>query len=210
MPRLTVMLDEPARMIDEARTRYLCRRARKVICRNYAHMQMVKEADVPFDVAAPLSATNGQSAAWFGRCGASCVWLPDELSLDEAREAVCRAAREEVRVGMLVCGYPQLMVTEHCLLTAEGPCPHSCGTCERRRQERYLVEASGARLPVRVDAHGRTHIFDSCVLDRTKDADTLLRFGTGGFAIDAMLLGADELECAIGTLAAACAAASEA
>ena len=72
------------------------------------------------------------------------------------------------------------------------------------------MEASGARLPVRVDAHGRTRIFDSCVLDRTKDADTLLRFGTGGFAIDAMLLGADELECAIGTLAAACAAASEA
>ena len=197
-------------MIDEARTRYLCRRAHKVICRNYAHMQMAKEADVPFDVAAPLSATNGQSAAWFGRRGASCVWLPDELSLDEIGEAASRAARAGVRVGVLACGYPQLMVTEHCLLTAEGPCPHSCVACERRRQERYLVEASGARLPVRMDAHGRTRIFDSCALDRTEDVDALLRFGTGGFAIDAMLLGADELERAIGTLAAARAAAGEA
>lgn len=210
LPRLTVMLDEPARMIDETRTRCLCRRARKVICRNYAHVQMAKETGVPFDVAAPLSATNGQSAAWFGQCGASCVWLPDELSLDEAREAVCSAAHEGVRVGMLACGYPQLMVTEHCLLTAEGPCSHSCGTCERRRQERYLVEASGARLPVRVDAHGRTRTFDACMLNRTEDVDALLRFGASGFAIDAMLLDEGELECAIDTLAAACAAASEA
>ena len=48
------------------------------------------------------------------------------------------------------------------------------------------------------------------MLNRTEDVDALLRFGTGGFAIDAMLLGADELERAIGTLVAACAAASEA
>ncbi len=210
LPRLTVMLDEPARVSDEERTRHLCRRARKVVCRNYAHVQMASAAGVPFDVAAPLSATNGESAAWFGQQSASCVWLPDELSLDEMGEAASRAACEGVRVGALVLGYPQLMVTEHCLLTAEGPCSHSCGTCERRRQERYLVEASGARLPVRVDARGRTRTFDACMLDRTEDVDALLRFGASGFAIDAMLLDKGELECAIDALATACAAAGEA
>ena len=210
LPRLTVMLDEPARVSDEGRTRHLCRRARKVVCRNYAHVKMASAAGVPFDVAAPLSATNGESAAWFGRRGASCVWLPDELSLDEMGEAASRAAREGVRVGALVLGYPQLMVTEHCLLTAEGPCSHSCGTCERRRRERYLVEASGARLPVRVDARGRTRTFDACMLDRTEDVDALLRFGASGFAIDAMLLDKGELECAIDALATARAATGEA
>lgn len=210
LPRLTVMLDEPARVSDEVRARDLCRHAGKVICRNYAHMQMAKDAGVPFDVAAPLSATNGKSAAWFGQRGASCVWLPDELSLEEMGKAPTHAACEGARVGALVCGYPQLMVTEHCLLVAEGPCSHSCGTCERRRRERYLVETSDARLPVRVDVHGRTRTFDACMLNRTEDVDALLRFGVDNLAIDAMLLDEDELERAIRTLAAAGAEASEA
>ncbi len=203
LPRLTVMLDEPARVPDEVRARDLCRHAGKVVCCNYAHMQMAKEAGTSFDVAAPLSATSGASAAWFGRQGASCVWLPDELSQEEMREAACRAACEGAHVGALAYGYPQLMVTEHCLLTAEGPCSHSCSTCERRRQERYLVETSGARLPVRVDARGRTRTFDACVLDRTEDVDALLHSGVGSLVIDAMLLDEGELEGAIRALVAA-------
>ena len=55
-----------------------------------------------------------------------------------------------------------------------------------------------------------TRTFDACMLNRIEDVDALLRFGASGFAIDAMLLDEGELECAIDTLAAACAAASEA
>ena len=58
------------------------------------------------------------------------------------------------------------MVCEHCLLTAEGACATDaateqvyCRECSRRRQERYLVERDGTRLPVVVDACGRTRIF---------------------------------------------------
>ena len=60
---------------------------------------------------------------------------------------------------------PELMVCEHCLLTAEGVCATDatgqvrCRDCLRRRQARYLVERDGTRLPVAIDACGRTRIF---------------------------------------------------
>lgn len=64
-------------------------------------------------------------------------------------------------------GSTPLMITEHCLLTAEGPCSNSCPTCPRRLAsqagDRFLVEldrkSSGARLAVRVDEKGRTRLY---------------------------------------------------
>lgn len=64
-------------------------------------------------------------------------------------------------------GSTPLMITEHCLLTAEGPCSNSCPTCPRRLAsqagDRFLVEldrkSSGARLTVRVDEKGRTRLY---------------------------------------------------
>lgn len=197
LPQLTVLLDEPSRVCDEAAARRLLRRAGRVVCRNYAHLQMAGEEAACFDTAAPLSATNGASATWFSQQGARCVWLPDELSLDEVCAAARRAVREGARAGVLVYGHPQLMVTEHCLLTAEGPCAHSCSVCARRQKERYLVEASGARLPVHIDVHGRTRTFDVCVLDRIENVSELMEAGVSDIAIDATLLDASELECAI-------------
>ena len=54
---------------------------------------------------------------------------------------------------------PELMVMEHCVLTAEGPCAGECASCPRRHSARYLVERDATRLHVAVDALGRTRIF---------------------------------------------------
>lgn len=70
-------------------------------------------------------------------------------------------------VDIAVGGSTPLMITEHCLLTAEGPCSDSCPTCPRRLAsqagDRFLVEldrkSSGARLTVRVDEKGRTRLY---------------------------------------------------
>lgn len=70
-------------------------------------------------------------------------------------------------VDIAVGGSTPLMITEHCLLTAEGPCSDSCPTCPRRLAsqagDRFLVEldrkSSGARLAVRVDEKGRTRLY---------------------------------------------------
>lgn len=70
-------------------------------------------------------------------------------------------------VDIAADGSTPLMITEHCLLTAEGPCSNSCPTCPRRLAsqagDRFLVEldrkSSGARLAVRVDEKGRTRLY---------------------------------------------------
>lgn len=70
-------------------------------------------------------------------------------------------------VDIAADGSTPLMITEHCLLTAEGPCSNNCPTCSRRLAsqagDRFLVEldrkSSGARLAVRVDEKGRTRLY---------------------------------------------------
>ncbi len=70
-------------------------------------------------------------------------------------------------VDIAADGSTPLMITEHCLLTAEGPCSNNCLTCPRRLAsqagDRFLVEldrkSSGARLAVRVDEKGRTRLY---------------------------------------------------
>ena len=70
-------------------------------------------------------------------------------------------------VDIAADGSTPLMITEHCLLTAEGPCSNKCPTCPRRLAsqtgDRFLVEldrkSSGARLAVRVDEKGRTRLY---------------------------------------------------
>lgn len=70
-------------------------------------------------------------------------------------------------VDIAADGSTPLMITEHCLLTAEGPCSNNCLICPRRLAsqagDRFLVEldrkSSGARLTVRVDEKGRTRLY---------------------------------------------------
>lgn len=70
-------------------------------------------------------------------------------------------------VDIAADGSTPLMITEHCLLTAEGPCSNNCLTCPRRLAsqagDRFLAEldrkSSGARLTVRVDEKGRTRLY---------------------------------------------------
>lgn len=70
-------------------------------------------------------------------------------------------------VDIAADGSTPLMITEHCLLTAEGPCSNSCPTCPRRLAsqagDRFLAEldrkSSGARFAVRVDEKGRTRLY---------------------------------------------------
>lgn len=171
LPRLTVVLDEVCRAADLPRVRRFCERADAVVCRNLGQLDAARAAGVPFDAAAPLSATNAETVRWLVGIGARRVWLPDELSQSEI-ERVARTAPAG-SIGVAAGGAAQLMVCEHCLLLAEGPCDGDHAHCARRRAARFLVEASGARLPVVVDARGRTRIFNDAALDRTPELDAL-------------------------------------
>ena len=160
----TVVLDEVCRAGDTERTRSLMQRAGRVVCRNLGQVAMARELGATFDVAAPVFCANRATLAWLRGLGAGWVYLPAEL-LSNDRERIAELAAEPGVLGSVDADRPELMVCEHCLLTAEGVCATdatgqvSCRDCLRRRQVRYLVERDGTRLPVAIDACGRTRIF---------------------------------------------------
>lgn len=159
-----VVLDEVCRTGDADRTRSLMQRAGRVVCRNLGQVVIARELGVTFDVAAPVFCANRTTLAWLRGLGARRVYLPAELVANDAGRVAGLADRPGV-LGPVDADRPELMVCEHCLLTAEGVCATDatgqvrCRDCLRRRQVRYLVERDGTRLPVAVDACGRTRIF---------------------------------------------------
>ncbi len=160
----TVVLDEVCRTGDVERTRSLMRRAGRVVCRNLGQVAMARELGVAFDVAAPVFCANRATLAWLRGLGAGRVYVPAELLANDAERVAELAACPGV-MGPVDAEHPELMVCEHCLLTAEGSCATQttgsvhCHDCSRRQQTRFLVERDGTRLLVAVDACGRTRIF---------------------------------------------------
>lgn len=180
LPSVTAVLDEVSRADDEAFQRELCRRARSVVCRNLTQLAFAREAGARFEVAPPVTVTNASTLSVFAGLGASRVWLPCDLVLERVEE-LAASAGGAVEAGVVIQGRPELMVTEHCLLTAEGPCSGRCAECGRRASRRFLVERDGTRLPVFVDARGRTRIFDADPIDLTDARDALERAGVAAF-----------------------------
>lgn len=166
-------LGEVCRASDVPRARKLCEATTHaggtVICRNLGQIALALETGVAWEAAAPLSIWNAQTARWLHSLGARRLWLPEELS-EEDVQAIRDSAGHDLAqlIDVPVPGSTPLMITEHCLLTAEGPCAHTCATCERRlasqRGERFLVEldrkSGHGHLRVCVDEHGRTRIFN--------------------------------------------------
>ena len=164
LPALGVVLDEVSREGDARRQRDLCRRAAFVVCRNLTQVAYAREAGCVFEVASPVTAANGETVRELSRLGARCVWLPEEMG-EERIEEISRTFSGGVRLAVWAHGEARLMVCEHCALTVEGPCTETCLVCPRRLAPRLLVERDGSRLPVAVDALGRTRIFDETLLD---------------------------------------------
>lgn len=159
-----VVLDEVCRASDADWTRSLMQRAGRVVCRNLGQVVIARELGVTFDVAAPVFCANRATFTWLRGLSAGRVYLPAEL-LNNDRGRIAELAAEPGVLGPIDADRPELMVCEHCLLAAEGVCATDatgrvrCRDCLRRRQVRYLVERDGTRLPVAIDACGRTRIF---------------------------------------------------
>lgn len=159
-----VVLDEVCRTGDADRTRSLMQRAGRVVCRNLGQVVIACELGVTFDVAAPVFCANRVTLTWLRGLGAGRVYLSAELLGNDAERVAGLAACSGV-LGPVDADRPELMVCEHCLLTAEGACATDttgqvrCRDCSRRQQARFLVERDGTRLPVVIDACGRTRIF---------------------------------------------------
>lgn len=128
-----------------------------------------------------LNALNAHTVAELAEMGASFVWLSPELNGAQVAEIAKRSA---VPVGMGVFGRQEVMVTEHCVLMAEGECDRACGACERRTAPRWLLDRKGYRFPVTTDLAGRSHVFNSVPLDLLDALEQVLDTGVSAVRLD--------------------------
>jgi putative protease len=129
---------------------------------NLGALVAAARAGVPVEADWGLNVVNPWAAAALARLGASLVWASPELS---ARQLESLVADSPVPVGVVVGGRLELMIAEHCVLQASGPCDHVCAGCARRRQRWALRDRKGYEMPVTTDADGRAHIYNAVPLD---------------------------------------------
>lgn len=98
--------------------------------------------------------------------GAEGIWLSPELNLAQIAQL---AEDAPVALGAKVYGAQELMVTEHCLLTSQGPCAETCATCTRRRVPFSLKDRKGYLFPVVTDEAGRSHLYNAVTTDLVPD-----------------------------------------
>jgi putative protease len=166
------------------------REAGMVLVNNLGELRLAREAGLAFEAGPSLLAFNGQALQTLAGLGAGRVWLSPELSLEDLRLLVPEAA---VPCGLVVYGQQELMVAEHCVLMAQGPCNQDCGNCVRRKAPRELQDRKGYRLPVRTDDFGRSHIYNAVTLDLVPNLPELMTCGLNAFMVDATLLNARQV-----------------
>lgn len=132
-----VMLEEILRSNNRAATLVKIEAAKdagsEVVCRNIAQVKLCQDAGVTFSVAKPIFCANSHTEELLRQWGAQHIYMDDPTR--------------------------ELMIMEHCVLTAEGPCSKDCVNCTRRKTQRYLIEQDGGRVRIEVDANGRTRLY---------------------------------------------------
>ncbi len=128
-----------------------------------------------------LNVANPWTSEVLAGIGANFTWLSPELSRDQITR-ICEASA--VPNGIAVYGRQEVMVTEHCVLMAEGPCNQQCDRCHRRSRWRFLKDSKGYRFPVTTDPAGRSHVFNSVPLDLSRALADVLGTGVRALRLD--------------------------
>lgn len=134
-----------------------------------------------------LNAVNPYALQELARLGAEFVWLSPELSITQLSAL---STRTPVGLGTAISGRQELMVTEHCVLMAEGECSGRCDACRRRRGTRMLLDRKGYKFPVVTDARGRTHLYNSIAFDAVRALPEIVGAGMSALRIDVHTLDA--------------------
>ena len=154
---------------------------RRVVVGNLGLIPPASHAGAVVEAHWSLNAVNHMAVAQLAEMGASMVWLSPELT---GRQIVDIRALSSVPVGTAVYGRQEVMVTEHCILMAEGECDRCCGSCLRRAENRTLRDRKGYLFPVRTDSTGRSHVYNSVPLDLTPALADLVSAGVAALRID--------------------------
>jgi putative protease len=135
----------------------------------------------PVEADWPLNAVNAHAAAALGEMGADLVWASPELS---GRQLSALVAASPVRIGTVIWGRTELMVSEQCVLQAAGACSRRCASCARRRAWWRLKDQKGYEFPVMTDSTGRSHIMNSVTQDLVRALDEIVAAGVTAVRID--------------------------
>jgi putative protease len=162
-----------------------------IVANQLAEITLAQQAGAPFEAGPSLGICNSDTLALLARAGATQAWLSPELVRADI-EALSPTA--PLLLALTIAGRQELMVTEHCLLMAKGPCNQNCDSCSRRRSEHLLEDRKGYRFPLRTDRFGRSHLYNAVPLDLVTAVPELLAIGISTFVVDATLMNAATLK----------------
>ena len=151
------------------------------VCSTLGQLRLCQERGIPAQAHWALNATNPQACEVLAELGATRIWLSAELSQNQI-SAITR--RTSVPLGIAVAGLTEIMITEHCVLMAQGECRQKCLTCNRRTNHTALRDRKGYCFPVRTDPSGRSHIYNSVPLDLTEALPEILSSGVSAVRLD--------------------------
>lgn len=189
VPGLVPALGRVAHDSELARSVDAARGSERVSVATLGALARLCDTGTTLDAHAALNAANADAVDELARMGASRVWLSPELTLTQIRDV---AAGTEVPVGVTVAGRTEVMVTEHCILMAEGECDRRCIDCARRSRTTLLRDRRGYSFPLVTDAGGVSHLYNSVPLDVTHALGDILAAGVSAVRLDLETLGPDE------------------
>jgi putative protease len=179
-----VMLPRIAHDVEEGVLPAAIPQGTAVIADNLGLLDAYVHAGFRTEAGWPLNVVNSQAAAQLAEMGTAFVWLSPELTGAQIANV---AAESPVGVGVVAFGRQELMVTEHCVLMAEGECVRACESCTRRRERHVLRDRKGYEFPVLSDPSGRSHVFNSVRLDLSGAVSDMLAGGVAALALDLRL-----------------------
>jgi putative protease len=154
---------------------------KSAVCGNLGLLAAAAASGLRVEADWGLNALNDQTVAALARLGAERVWASPESS-GRSLQALCSSS--PVPIGVVVGGRFELMVAEHCVIRAIGPCAGECGDCLRRARSWTLRDRKGYRFPVATDPAGRAHIYNSVPLDLARGLRELLDDGVSSIRLD--------------------------
>jgi putative protease len=158
---------------------------------NLGEIEFFAEQGYEIEGGQSLNVVNEQSLRALARLGLKQAWLSPELS---CHNIATFSTTAPLPLALTVFGRQEVMVTEHCLLMAQGPCDQNCAACARRKAPRLLEDRKGYKLPVRTDNNGRSHLFTAVALDLIPSRPELVALGISTMVVDATLLTTKEIK----------------
>ena len=193
------VLDEVCREPDHARLDAWVSAGASVAVGNVSELALARECGALAETRSCIPVHNHAALVALGRMGARAAWLSPELSAAEVREL---ADGSQLPLGIAVYGRPRLMTCEHCVLQVAYACDRDHENCAYRWRRHWLVNIDGRRLPVRIDARGRSRIYLDEPIDLVCRARELVAAGVSRLLVDGAACDVEEVCEVIGRLAA--------